>query len=152
MSEGFDFLGFRIQWRRKRGANKWHVYTFIAARAIRQVKDEDPCPDQQDVTQDLDVLSGPATRARRGWAIYFQHAVAKRVFAKLDAFTWGRLVRGCDNGTAGSGRTSADGSPPQRTVAPISANGVELLDIASMPVTRYRYRGEKIPNPWVHAA
>ncbi len=35
---------------------------------------------------------------------------------------------------------------------PISANGVELRDIASIPVTRYRYRGEKIPNPWVHAA
>jgi RNA-directed DNA polymerase len=25
MSEGFDFLGFRIQWRRKRGTNKWYV-------------------------------------------------------------------------------------------------------------------------------
>jgi hypothetical protein len=38
MSEGFDFLGFRIQWRRKRGTNKWHVYTFIADRPIRSVK------------------------------------------------------------------------------------------------------------------
>lgn len=32
MSEGFDFLGFRIQWKPKRGTNKWHVYTFIADR------------------------------------------------------------------------------------------------------------------------
>ncbi len=32
MSEGFDFLGFHIQWRRKYGSNKWHVYTFIADR------------------------------------------------------------------------------------------------------------------------
>jgi RNA-directed DNA polymerase len=38
MSEGFEFLGRRIQWRRKRGTNKWHVYTFIAPRAIRSVK------------------------------------------------------------------------------------------------------------------
>ena len=38
MSEGFDFLGFRIQWRRKRGTNKWYVYTFIADRPIRSVK------------------------------------------------------------------------------------------------------------------
>ena len=45
MSEGFDFLGFRIQWNRKRGTNKWYVYTFIADRPIRSVKDEDPCPD-----------------------------------------------------------------------------------------------------------
>jgi RNA-directed DNA polymerase len=29
MSEGFSFLGFRIQWRRKRGTDKHYVYTFI---------------------------------------------------------------------------------------------------------------------------
>ena len=38
MSDGFDFLGFRIQWRRKRGTNKWYVYTFIADRPVRSVK------------------------------------------------------------------------------------------------------------------
>jgi hypothetical protein len=38
MSEGFDFLGFRIQWRSKHGTNKWHVYTFIADRPVRQLK------------------------------------------------------------------------------------------------------------------
>ncbi len=38
MSEGFDFLGFRIQWKRKRGTSKWHVYTFIADRPIRSLK------------------------------------------------------------------------------------------------------------------
>ena len=38
MSEGFDFLGFHIQWRRKRGTNSWHVYTFIADRPIRSLK------------------------------------------------------------------------------------------------------------------
>jgi hypothetical protein len=32
MSEAFDFLGFRVQWKRKRGTSKWYVYTFIAAR------------------------------------------------------------------------------------------------------------------------
>ena len=32
MSESFGFLGFRIQWRRKRGTGKWYVYTFIADR------------------------------------------------------------------------------------------------------------------------
>jgi RNA-directed DNA polymerase len=37
LSEGFDFLGFHIQWRRKRGTNKWHVYTFIADRPIRSL-------------------------------------------------------------------------------------------------------------------
>ena len=30
MSEAFDFLGFRIQWRRKQGTSKWYVYTELA--------------------------------------------------------------------------------------------------------------------------
>jgi RNA-directed DNA polymerase len=38
MSDGFDFLGFHIRWKRKRGTNKWYVYTFIAQRPIRSVK------------------------------------------------------------------------------------------------------------------
>jgi len=25
MSDGFDFLGFHIRWKRKRGSNKWYV-------------------------------------------------------------------------------------------------------------------------------
>ena len=38
MAEGFDFLGFHIQWRRKPGTNTWHVYTFIADRPIWSLK------------------------------------------------------------------------------------------------------------------
>ncbi|MDG4790493.1 reverse transcriptase domain-containing protein [Micromonospora sp. WMMD1102] len=38
ISDGFDFLGFRIRWKRKRGTNKWYVYTFIAARPLFTVK------------------------------------------------------------------------------------------------------------------
>jgi hypothetical protein len=38
LSEGFSFLGFRIQRRRKRGTAKWYVYTFIDDRPIRSVK------------------------------------------------------------------------------------------------------------------
>ncbi|WP_228010284.1 RNA-dependent RNA polymerase family protein [Nonomuraea phyllanthi] len=40
MNEAFDFLGFRILWRRKRGGNKWYVYTLIADRPIRSLKDK----------------------------------------------------------------------------------------------------------------
>ena len=38
MSDAFDFLGFRIQRRRKQGTARWYVYTFISARCIRAVK------------------------------------------------------------------------------------------------------------------
>src|SRR5215211_4773624 len=38
MSDGFDFLGFHLQWRRKVGTNKWYVYTFIGDPPIRSLK------------------------------------------------------------------------------------------------------------------
>jgi RNA-directed DNA polymerase len=38
MRDGFDFLGFHIQWKRKRGTQKWYVYTFIADRPIKALK------------------------------------------------------------------------------------------------------------------
>jgi RNA-directed DNA polymerase len=32
-----------------------------------------------------------------------------------------------------------------------SADGIELFNIAAVPITRYRYRGNTIPNPWTLA-
>ena len=40
MQDGFDFLGFHIHWQRKPGSTKWYVYTFVADRPIRSVKDK----------------------------------------------------------------------------------------------------------------
>ncbi len=31
---------------------------------------------------------------------------------------------------------------------PITAGGIELFRLETVPVTRYRYRGNTIPNPW----
>lgn len=38
MRDGFDFLGFHITWMRKRGTEKWFVYTFIADKPVREFK------------------------------------------------------------------------------------------------------------------
>src|ERR1700730_14004469 len=38
LDEGFNFLGFRIQRRRKRGTNKRLVYTYPSKRAFETVK------------------------------------------------------------------------------------------------------------------
>jgi RNA-directed DNA polymerase len=32
---------------------------------------------------------------------------------------------------------------------PIAAGEIKLRKISAIPVTRYRYRGSKIPSPWV---
>jgi hypothetical protein len=31
---------------------------------------------------------------------------------------------------------------------PITSDGIELFNPAAVPIIRYRYRGNKIPNPW----
>jgi len=32
---------------------------------------------------------------------------------------------------------------------PPAIDGIALFNMATVPVTRYRHRGSKIPNPWV---
>jgi len=150
MGEGLDFLGFHIQWRRKRGTSKWYVYTFIADRPIRSMKQK-----VRDLTRRTsqqpprDVLIR-VNQIMRGWANYFRHAVCKHTLDALENFVWHRVIRWWKhlhrwNWT--DVRRHLTG-PNGRWRRP-TADGIELFNIASVPVTRYRYRGSKIPNPWL---
>jgi RNA-directed DNA polymerase len=148
MGDGFDFLGFRIRWKRKRGSNKWYVYTFIADRPLRSVKAKIRALTHRTSQQDFASVLNRLAQIMRGWANYFKHAVAKWTFSKLDAFTWWRLVHmlrarhGWNWGqlrrhqTAGSGRWV------------IAAGGVEYFRLQGVTVSRYAYRGNNIPSPW----
>ncbi|WP_284747751.1 group II intron reverse transcriptase/maturase [Amycolatopsis sp. RTGN1] len=152
MSESFDFLGFRIQRRRKRGKDKWYVYTFIADRPVRSLKDK-----IRALTGRLSQQSPRNTLIRlnqimRGWFNYFKHAVCKHTMGSLESFVWWRVIRWWAKLhrwrwkdvrrrlTDDSGRWSRP-----------SVDGIELFNIAAVPITRYRYRGIKIPNPWLVA-
>ena len=70
MSEAFDFLGFRIQWKRKRGTDKWHVYTFIANRPIRSLKAKIRALTNRTSQQDLRYVLIRLNQIMRGWANY----------------------------------------------------------------------------------
>ena len=82
----------------------------------------------------------------RGWCTYFQHGVSKRVFGYVDNFAFRRIVgwlrkrhHGLNKGTL------------VRRFLPnweIRADGIEMFRPRALPVTRYRYRGARIPNPW----
>ena len=153
MSQGFDFLGFRIQWKRKRGTNKWHVYTFIADRPLRSVKAKIRALTPRTSQQDLRAVLIRINQITRGWANYFKHAVAKRTFSHLQHYTWWRIVRMMRT------RHRWKWKDVRRWLAdhtgrwqPISADGIELFNPETIPIRRYRYRGTKIPNPWVQAA
>ncbi len=88
MSEGFDFLGFRIQWNRKRGTSKWYVYTFIADRPIRSVKDKIRALTRRTSQQPPRAALIRLNQIMRGWANYFKHAVCKHTLESLENFAW----------------------------------------------------------------
>jgi RNA-directed DNA polymerase len=154
MSNGFEFLGFHIQWRRKPGTrSEWHVYTFIADRPIRQVKDKIRALTRRtSQANPRDVLIR-LNQIIYGWANYFKHAVAKHTFKMLDRFTWRRTIvwiKTLHRWRWKDVRRWLTG--PNGTWLPINADGIELINLARKPaVTRYRYRGDTIPNPWSKA-
>ncbi|MDX3772254.1 group II intron maturase-specific domain-containing protein, partial [Streptomyces sp. AK08-01B] len=152
LSEGFDFLGFHIQWRRKRGTDKWYVYTFIADRPVRSVKAKIRTLTHRTSQQDLAVVLVNLNQVTHGWANYFRHAVAKHTFSNLDNLVWWRVIRLLQerhhwNWTDVRRRLTT----PTGRWRPISAGEIELRKISAIPVTRYRYRGNTIPNPWTTA-
>jgi RNA-directed DNA polymerase len=150
LSEGFDFLGFHIQWRRKRGTGNWYVYTFIAERPLRALKAKIRSLTHRTSQQDLAVVLINLNRATHGWAYYFRHAVAKHVFKKVDNIVWWRVVNLLrERHHWGWKDVRRRFTTPTGRWLPIAAGGTELRKISAIPVTRYRYRGSKIPNPWV---
>ena len=153
MSQGFDFLGFRIQWKRKRGTNKWYVYTFIADRPFRSVKAKIRALTPRTSQQDLRAVLIRINQITRGWANYFKHAIAKRTFSKLQHYTWWRIVRMMRTRHRWKWKDVRRWlTDPTGRWHPISADGIELFNPETIPITRYRYRGNKIPNPWAPAA
>ena len=149
MSEGFDFLGFRIQWKRKRGTDKWYVYTFIADRAIRSLKGKIRALTRRTSQQDLGYVLARLNMVMHGWARFFRHAVAKQTFSMLDYYTWRRVARMLMERHHWRWKEfRRRHTTPAGRWLPITGGQTELRRIDAIPVTRYRYRGSKIPSPW----
>ena len=152
MSEGFAFLGFRIQWRLKKGTSKHHVYTFIDQRPIRTLKAKIRALTPRTSQQDLKSVLTSLNQAMHGWANYFRHAVAKTTFSMLDNFAWSRVIHMLKTRHHWRWKdVRRQYTTPTGRWLPVSAGGTELRRIAAIPVTRYRYRGSTIPGPWTPA-
>jgi len=149
MSEGFDFLGFHIQWRRKYGSNKWHVYTFIADRPVRSLKAKIRALTNRTSQQNPRAVLIRLNQIMRGWASYFKHAVAKHTLHSLAHFVWWRVVRWLRTLHRWKWKdVRRRFTTPDGRWKPITVDGTELFNLEAVPVTRYRYRGNTIPNPW----
>ena len=150
MSEALDFLGFRIQWKRKRGSAKWHVYAFIADRPIRSLKDKIRALTHRFSQQNPSSVLIRLNQIMRGWANYFRHAVCKHTLGKLANFAWWRVIRWLRTLHRWRWKdVRAAFTTPDGRWTPITVGGIELFSMATVPVTRYRYRGSKIPSRWV---
>lgn len=149
MSDGFDFLGFHIQWRRKRGTNQWYVYTFIADRPVKAVKAKIRALTHRTSQANMATTLTRINQILRGWVNYFRHAVCSHTLDHLRHFANWRVIRWLRKRHRWHwGQFRRRFITPSGRWLPISADGVILFNPASVPVTRYRYRGNKIPSPW----
>ncbi|EWT03750.1 DNA polymerase, partial [Intrasporangium chromatireducens Q5-1] len=146
IDEGFVFLGFAIQRRRKRGTCKSYVYTVPSRKAIASITDRvSAATYRSTLNQDLDQLLLQLNRMLAGWANYFRHGVSKKTFNAIDSHAWRRIAgwlrrkhrigrkqlrRFCDRGWR------------------FASNGVAFTGASSVKVSRYRYRGSNIATPW----
>jgi RNA-directed DNA polymerase len=151
IDEGFDFLGHTIRRQRQRGSQKRYVYTYPSRMAIQSIKDKVSVKTYRNTrNQDLDELITALNQSLRGWANYFRHGVSKATFNAVDQHAWNRLMRWIRRKYEGRHRLTMP--ELRRRFCDVgwrfAHKGVVFTGASSVAITRYRYRGSKIPNPW----
>lgn len=147
IDEGFDFLGWRIQRRKKKGTSgKTQVYTYPSKKSLASIKEKIRALTRRASHRTLADLLRRLNPAIRGWCAYFQHGVSKRTFSYVDHFAFWRIV-----GWLNKRHPKLNKHTIVRRFLPgweIRSDGIEFYRAWQVPVTRYRYRGTRIPNPW----
>jgi RNA-directed DNA polymerase len=149
--DGFDFLSFTIRRMRKRGTQKYYVYTKPSKKAIQAIKDKVKAKTYRSTRHmALDELIVNLNRVLAGWANYFQHGVSKDVFSAVDSHAWLRLMRWTR--AKYKGKTRLGMRELRRRFCDqgwrFAHNGAVFTGASSVAVTRYRYRGNTIATPW----
>ena len=146
IDEGFDFLGWHIQRRRKRGTGNYYVYTYPSKRSQAAIRRKVRTLTRRTSHPNLRLLLLRLNAVLRGWANYFKHGVSKRSFSRIGSFAWRRVVRWLRqrhlglNWTAIRRRFLHDWE--------IVCDGITLYNPATVAITCYRYRGTRISSPW----
>ena len=147
IDEGFDFLGWHIQRRSRRGQiGKKAIYTYPSKKALTSVMAKVRSITARAKHQTLADLLISVNRVLRGWCNYFRHGVSSKTFRYLDHFTWWRIF--------GWLRKRHDGLNKGilvRRYLPgwkIRDGRIEMFRPQAIAVVRYRYRGARIPAPW----
>ena len=150
LSEGIDFLGFTLKWRKTRGGGKWHCATMIADKSFRSIKQTIRNLTPRRSPRPLADVIREVNAALRGWTYYFRHALAGRRFSFLRYFTWNRIVswqRQLHRWNWTQVRRWLQ--QPNGRWKTITGEGVTLFDPTKVRIERYRYRGVRaIPSPY----
>ncbi|ARP71527.1 group II intron reverse transcriptase/maturase [Streptomyces pluripotens] len=148
INEGVDFLGWRIQRHRKKGTDRWYVYTYPAKKALHAVmaKVKTICR-QVNTNQPLDELLRRLNSVLRGWTMFFRPGVSSATFQYLSAYAWRRVIKWIRSKHRRMNwkelrRRYCGGEWWPR------GQERDLFDPAKVRTTRYRYRGSRIPSPW----
>ena len=150
IDEGFDFLGFRIQRRRRRGSAKRFVYTYPSKKSLGAVIDKVRRRTQGAANLSLAALLDWLNPVLRGWTNYFRHGVSKATFSYLGTFAWRRVVRWLRRK-----HDRVNWRWLRRRYLPRwrpTEGNVTLFDPAKVTVSRYRYRADRIPSPWARGS
>jgi hypothetical protein len=148
IDEGFVFLGFTIRRLRKRGTQKYYVYTTPSRKAVQAIKGKVSAKTyRSNRHMDLDELIRSLNRTLAGWANHFRYGVSKTTFSAVDHHAWGRLMRWIR--AKYKGRTGLSLKNMRRRFCDrgwrFAHNGVMFTGASSVTVTRYRYRGSRSP-------
>ena len=150
IDEGFDFLGYRIQRRSRRGqTGKRAIYTYPSKKALASVMRKVRSLTRRQKHRTLADLLHAVNRVLQGWCNYFRHGVSAQTFSYLEHYTWHRVaewIRKRHNGLSwGSFRRLFHGWE-------IRDGQFELFRPQTVAIIRYRYRGAQILTPWASNA
>lgn len=149
LSEGIDFLGFRIQWRKRRGGGKWCCMTFIADKAFATIKQTIRNLTPRRSPRPLTDVIIEVNAALRGWTYYFRHALAGRRFSFLRYFTWRRFVAWQRTQHRWNwSKIKRWLRRPDGSWNTIATKDAVLFDPTKVRIERYLYRGNRIPSPY----
>ncbi|MEV4752957.1 group II intron maturase-specific domain-containing protein [Streptosporangium sp. NPDC049248] len=149
VDDGLDFLGFTIRRQRKRGTQKYFVYTKPSKKAIQSIKDKVKKKlNRSTLHLDLDKLLISLNRMMQGWANYFRYGVSKQVFHAVDDHAWHRLAKWIHHKHSRLSWSELRRRFCRPGTWTIVHNGVVFTGASSVKVTRYRYRESTIPTPW----
>jgi RNA-directed DNA polymerase len=150
IDEGFDFLGWRIQRRARRGrTGRTAIYTYPSKKSMASIKDKVRTLTRRAKHRTLADLLRRLNPVLRGWCTYFRHGVCKRTFSYIDHFAFWRVVGWLKKRHLGLNMHTL-----VRRYLPgweISDGGIDMFRPNRFAIERYRYRGTKIPTPWSSA-